>query len=324
MSTTTSSSPSAVLDATGTAGTGAGAAVWSLAKLEAARNLRGAPLWIGLLGCALATRTMADEWQSGVYSLFPTWFIPLAIGIFVSGVRSGGRDRHVSAPPLAEEAALGPASRATARLLGLLPLVAIGAVLVAMVALGIRVEGGHWVGDEPGRTDEAVQTVPEILQPVVLLVLAAAAGVAAGRAVRRRTPVLVLGVVLWFLFGMVTWAWEAVPVRYVTPVQTQPIEQTIGSAGADPDAFPDHWLLSAPDEYDREWDRVIVHQPMAAWHDVYLVGLALAAAGFAVRGRGGRRALVAGVLVATLGVGAQAAVAPPSSAEVAGSTGDGP
>lgn len=125
------------------------------------------------------------------------------------------------------------------------------------------------------------------------------------------------------LFGMVTWAWEAPPVRYVTPVQTQPIEQTIGGPGANPATFPDHWLLSAPDEYDAEWDRVIVHQPMAAWHDVYLVGLALAAAGFAIRGRGGRRALVAGVLVATLGVAAQAVVAPPSSAALAGSTVEG-
>lgn len=299
-------------------------AVRCLARLEAARNLKGLPLWIGLLCCALASQMGdAGDWESGIYTLFPTWFVPLVIGIFVTGVRSGGRDRHVSEPPLADEAVLGPSQRAPARLLGMLPLVGIGAVLVTTTAIALRIEGGHWMGDEPGRTDVAVHTLPEVLQPVLLLVLAAATGVAVGRSVRRAAPVLVLGVALWFLFGMGTWAWQWTPARYVTPVQTQPIEQTIGSAETDPAMFPDHWLLSAPGQYDQDWDRVIVHQAMSAWHDVYLAGLVLAGIGVAVRGRGGRHAVLAGALAVLIGVGAQMAVAPPSSAEPAVSSQEG-
>ena len=290
------------------------AAVRSVAALEARRNLRDVGLWAGLLGGVLLARTTANDWQGAVYGTFPMLFVPLMIAIFVAGVRSGGRDRHPSLPPLAEEAPLGPAPRAAGRLLGLLPLVAIGAGAVVLVAIGIRLEGGHWVGDAPGRTDEAVHTLPEVIQPMVLMAVAAAVGVAVGRTVRRTGPAMTLGVVLWFLMGVGTWAWQWVPARYVTLVQTQPIEQRVGPADADPHLFPDEWLLSAPDQYDQDWDRILVHQAMAAWHDVYLVGIAAAAAGIAVRGRNGRRLVAAGAVIAVLGVTAQAVVAPPGEA----------
>ena len=55
---------------------------------------------------------------------------------------------------------------------------------------------------------------------------------------------------------------------------------------------------------------MIVHVPMAAWHDVYLIGLALVGAGFAVRRRRGRWLVAAGALTVLVGIVAQALVAP--------------
>ena len=293
---------------------------WSLARVEAVRHLRGVPLWIGLLLSALfAWNVVQVDWQSGTYQALPVTITPLAAALFVAGVRSGGRDNHADHPPLAEEAALDGGDRVRARLLGIAPLVVIGSAVVVAGAIGMRLEGGLWVGNEPGRTDTALHTLPEILQPILLFVLAAVAGVAAGRTFKRRAPIAVAGVVVLLAVGGISWAWQGVPARYVTLVQTQPIEVHIGPATADPTAFPDEWLLSAPDQYDADWDRVIVHQPMAAWHDAYLVGLILAAAAVALRGRSGRRLLAAGVAVAVLGVAAQVAVAPdsPSSSPAA-------
>lgn len=286
-------------------------AVWALARIEAARQLRTIPVWLGLALSAYVAWISRDvDWQSGTYVQLAIATTPLAAGLFVAGVRSGGRDHHSDLPPLAEEAALGTAERVHARLLGMVPVVGIGVAAIAIAALAIRLEGGHWVGDWPGRTDSAVHTLPEVLQPMLVLVLAAALGVAAGRSVRRRAPIAVVGVVVLLAVGAIAWAWQGVPARYVTLVQLQPVEVQIGPASAGPASFPDDWLLSAPDEYDADWDRVIIHQPMAAWHDVYLGGLVLAAVAVALRGPAGRRLLAVGLAVAVLGVGAQIAVAP--------------
>lgn len=286
-------------------------AVWAVARLEAARQLRAVPIWLGLaLSAYLAWISRDVDWQSGTYTQLSIVTTPLAAALFVAGVRGGGRDRHSDLPPLAEEAAVGTDERVRARLLGMVPVVGIGVTALGVAALAIRIEGGHWVGDWPGRTDTAVHSLPEVIQPMLVLVLAAALGVAAGRTFRRRSPVAVIGVVVLLATGAISWAWQGVPARYVTLVQLQPIEVQVGGVGADPTSFPDEWLLSAPDEYDADWDRVIVHQPMAAWHDVYLGGLVLAAVAVALRGVGGRRLLVVGLTIAVLGVGAQAAVAP--------------
>jgi hypothetical protein len=99
-------------------------------------------------------------------------------------------------------------------------------------------------------------------------------------------------------------------MRYVTPIQTQPIEVPIGPASLDPLTLPAGWLLSSPGQYEPDWARVIVHVPMAAWHDVYLIGLALLGAGFAIRRRRGRWLVAAGALAVLVGIVAQALVAP--------------
>jgi hypothetical protein len=292
---------------------------WTLARLEAVRHVRSPLLWIGLLLSAFFVRSSGTvDWQSGAYQGITPAVTPLAAAAFVAAIRSGGRDHHTDLPPLAEEAALDDRARVTARLLGMAPYVAVTVLAIVVMAVATNFVGGYWVGDEPGRTDTALHTLPELLQPVAIVLLAAVLGIAGGRAFRRRSPVAVLGVVVLLALGGISWAWQGVPARYVTLLQIQPVEVTVGPASADPTTFPDEWLLSAPDQYDDDWDRVIAHQPMAAWHDVYLVGLVGAALGLALRGGRGRRLVVAGLAVAAIGVAAQIAVAPDSPASASG------
>lgn len=289
-------------------------AIMSLARAEARRALRGPAFLLGLvvtIWFGFNTSTAELDWQSGAYQGFSTVFGPLAAGIFVAGVLAAGRDRrNDDRPALAEEAALDGADRTTARLLALLPLVLIGAVIVVAAAVGTRIEGGFWIGNRPGRTDTAVHGLAEVIQPILVFVFAAAAGVAAGRTFRRRAPVVIVGLVFWFMVTGAYWVWQSVPTVYATPIQTQPIEVAIDGDATDPTTFPADWLLANPDEAGGEWTRTLVHQPLAAWHDVYLIGLATLAAGVAIRSRKGQRLAVAGLIVAGLGIAAQAVVMP--------------
>lgn len=297
-------------------------AIRSLARTEARRALRGPTFWIALVvtGWFGSNASGAADWQGGTYQFVVTAFGPLAAGIFAAGVLAGGRDRRSDdRPALAEEAALDGTARTIARMLGLLPLVLIGAAIVVAVAVGIRIEGGLWVGDAPGRTDTAVHGIAEIIQPILLFIVAGIAGVAAGRTFRRRAPVIVVGLVIAFLLTGAYWVWQSVPMVYAVPLQTQPIEVTIDGDATDPTKLPADWLLVDPDEPHRsgqDWKRTLVSQPLAVGHDVYLVGLGTLAAGIAIRSRKGRQLVVVGLVVAGLGIAAQVAVMPDNVATV--------
>jgi hypothetical protein len=282
----------------------------ALAMLEARRSLRSVWLWVGVAASTWFVVSAGDgAWQADTYHRLQAASMPIALAILVIGLNAGGRDRHHDRPPLAEDAALDADDRAAGRLLGTAAPCAVGALWAAAVFAYVRAEGGMWVGDEPGRTDAATYSVAEMLQPLLLFAVAAAAGIALGRACRHRVP-LIVGALGFSLFGMVSWAFQSSPMRYVTPIQTQPIQVHIGAASLDPLTLPADWLLSRPDQYEPDWARVIVHVPMAAWHDVYLVGLVLLGAGFAVRRRRGSWLVAAGVVAVLAGIVAQVLVAP--------------
>src|SRR5690606_4712613 len=128
--------------------------------------------------------------------------------------------------------------RATARLLGLWPAAALSIVAAVALGVGERIEGGYWLGEGVWRTDTRVHGALELTQGPALVLFAGAAGLAAGRISRRRGLVSVLGAVAAAAFGFTSWAWQWVPARYVTLVQTQPIELDLG-AGYDLSGAPD-------------------------------------------------------------------------------------
>jgi hypothetical protein len=288
-----------------------------LAGVEARRALRGPAFWIGVLVSGLVlVEARGIDWQGGAYETFVVGFLPIAAGIFVCGILSGARDRRRDGgASLAEEAPLGATERAAARLLGLVPLVLAASLAVVAVAVAIRIEGGLWIGNRPGRTDAAVHGVAEVLGPILMFLLAGAAGVALGRVVRRRTTGVLIGVVAFFLLTSLYWVWQFHPFVYVTPVQTQPISVPIEGPATDPSVLPADWLLDRPGDPadepgDEEWARIVVDRGLAAWHDVYVVGLALGAIGLALRTRVGRRLALGGLLIAALGVAGQVSVMP--------------
>jgi hypothetical protein len=166
------------------------------------------------------------------------------------------------------------------------------------------------LGDEPGRTLHAQYTLPELLQPVVLTAFAVAFGAAVVSVVRNRLASVVVMFLMWFAASGAYWVFNGPAATAFSLIQVQPLSVEVGSHGADPTTFPEHWLLSAPGLYQDHWARVIVSPAMAAWHDVYLVGLTLLAAAVATRGRVGRTLAAAGVVLAVLGVVVQKLVQP--------------
>ena len=112
------------------------------------------------------------------------------------------------------------------------PAVSVAALYAAAVFVVVRVEGGLWIGDAPRRTDTALYSLPEMVQPLALFVLAAAIGVAVGRSCRLRLP-LAIGAIGFAMFGFVAWAFQSPPMLYVTPVQIQPVRRPLDITGAE-------------------------------------------------------------------------------------------
>jgi hypothetical protein len=262
--------------------------VLALARTETRRNLRS-PVFLMVLAVSayaaigFSTSASADSYPGETYSYLPLYFGALTLGTFVLGLRSGGRDHRVDAPPLAEECALDETARTTGRLLGLAVFPALAAVGVLVIAVVSAIEGGYWIG-ESRRTDTALHTPFELLQPIVLVALAGAAGTAAGRRFRHRTPIAVLGAVIAFLTWAAWWMFQWAPMFVVSLVQTQPIEQPI--AGTDVSSVPDHWLLHY-DTYETGWFRQYVDQPLIGGHVLYLMGLTVLCVAAALRVRDG-------------------------------------
>jgi hypothetical protein len=178
------------------------------------------------------------------------------------------------------------------------------------VALWLRSTGGLSLGVEPGRTENAHHTFPELLQLVLLAGFAVALGAAIVHVLRRRLAAAIVVVLGWFLVGGTYWMFNGPVLRAFTPLQVQPVTVEVGPWDADPSTFPSSWLLTAPNEYQDFWAREVVSPAMAAWHDLYLVGLVLLATAVAVPGRPRRPLLAGGLVLAVAGVALQMVVAP--------------
>lgn len=282
---------------------------WALARLEARRHLRNPVLWLGVaMSLYSAWNSSSISWTGGQYSTFPVDFVPAAWAMFVLGAVSGGRD-HLAGlrPPPTIATATGDGRLAAARLLALLaPLAVVGATVAAVVIV-MRVTGGYVIGESGWRTDSAQQKLPEIAQPILLAAACGAAGVAIGRAVRYTFIAVAVGTLVLFTFGLVSWAWQWTPAVYVTPVQLQPFSVELPGSLAN---APGDWWLSSPGEYQRDWRRLVVDPVVAAGHDLVLLGVCAAFAGWAVREAAGRALAVAGIVAVAVGVIVQVVAVP--------------
>jgi hypothetical protein len=261
--------------------------ILALARVEASRHLRS-PLLLAALALSVYgawTMSSGPYWSAGTYASLPLSFVPLAGGTFLLGLRSAGRDHRVDVPPLGEDCALDETARTAGRLLGLAICPAIAVAGVLAIAVGSRIEGGYWIGEWDWRTDSALHTPFELLQPVALVTLAGAAGVAAGRRFRHRNPVAVLAGATTLLLWQAWWAFQWAPMFVMLPVQMQPISRWAASPPG-PVSFPDNWLVTY-DTYEGAWLRQYVDQPLIGGHVLYLVGLTVLCVGSALRVRSG-------------------------------------
>lgn len=255
----------------------------ALARMEARRHLTSPILLVALVVCLWSTRLLGAEWSAGTYSLWTTLFVPLALGGFFSCLVAAGRDRPVEGPALAEEAPLDDEARARVHLRAALVFPALAVVGTVAGQVASIVEGGYWIGEGAYRTDTAQHTASELALPVLVVALGAAAGVAAGRRWRRRSPIAILAGLVGFLQWGVYWAFQFVPLIYVSPVQASPVTRWIAPASAVDLRFPASWWVERPAEFNEYWRRVYVDQPLVIGHGVYLAGLIALAVAAALR-----------------------------------------
>lgn len=253
--------------------------VVALARIEARRYATRASVWLGWAGTVATAALARPDWPGAAYEqVVPVSFAALALGTFIAGVRTGGRDLDTDAGPLAEEAALGDDARAAARLLGLVAPVALALVTVVAIAVVLGVEGGLWMGEGARRTDSAQYSVAELVQPVLLVALAGAAGVTLGRKVTSLLAIT-LGVFVWTALFPLYWMWNGDRVYPVALVQTMPLRVPIAGVTEFADT-PAAWWVESPNAYRADFVRDVVHLPTVVLHDLYLAGmLALVGAG---------------------------------------------
>lgn len=283
--------------------------VWALVAVEARRTTRSPWPWLSIALASYFAYGGADPtFASGEYRQAMASFSLVAAGLFGVGVYAGGRDKMAEGGPLSPEASLGGDTRALARLLGTWPALLAASAYALVVIVLQRRAGGMWIADLP-RGSDAVFSAVELIQIPVLYALAVAGGVAAGRATSRGSIVSVVGALVLASAGVTYWLWQWLPMIWFTPLQSQPVEVPLG-AGFVPSDAPAGWLLSAPDAYERQWGRVVVHTALAGWHLVYLAGLTTALLALALRGRRARAGVVVGVAIAALGIVGQAVGGP--------------
>jgi hypothetical protein len=213
----------AVVPATVRARRSSYAVLGALTTAELRRTLRTPVLPIGAAAALwyLWTITPATEaWSGSAYNEMAIASAPLLAVLSWSTARSFHRERTpvALATPVREDL------RAAARLLAAVPLVGLTVAFAALVAWRQRELGGLTLGAEPGRTAEALHSLPELAQHVALGVLAVALGAALGRRVPRLVLALPVLLVLWFAVSGLYWlfgSWQVAPFS-VAQVQVIP------------------------------------------------------------------------------------------------------
>jgi hypothetical protein len=284
--------------------------VGALAAAELRRTVRNPVLYVGTglsLWLLRDIHPLSDDWAGASYEAMAMAPVGLLWGISVVAAVSFHRERT----PVALDAPVPGHVRIVARLAAALPLVALSAAFAGLVAWRQRALGGLPLGTEPGRTTEALFSLPELLQPVALGVLAVSLGAALGRRMPHTVGAVPVLFVFWYAAGALYWLYGHPSVTPFSVFQVQPVTIPVGPADADPLAFPASWLLEGPGEYQDFWARELVSESLAWWHDGWLVGLSLLLVATVVPDRRARRLLLAaGAALAVVSALAQVRVIP--------------
>ena len=276
----------------------------ALAAVEVRRALRHPVflLSLGLSGLLLwQLLEQPEEWSTFHYSQVLSSVFPLVAGTIATAnliaLRARPDEVFGGAVPL------GVDWRRQAQLIAGVGPMAVVAILAALLGLAAMIGGGDSIGDVQPQT--VTWSVPELVQPVLLVSFSWAFGCALARLVPSRTFGLVVAFLVGFIFVGVAWMFQGEP--HVALVQVQPFEVDLGAA-FEPSGAPADWMLTPPGDVTENWQRVVVSPPVAAGHDVFLVGLTLAWSAVLWTGRRRWGLLAGGVAITLVGVAAQAFV----------------
>ncbi|WP_328320694.1 hypothetical protein OHA70_22440 [Kribbella sp. NBC_00382] len=283
------------------------AAVGALSLLEARRMIQHPAPWVGIgLSIWFAVQSLGAPWSGAAYVGLVSSTTPMLLGVSIAGMSSFGHELT----PLSLDAPMSASRQGYARLLAGLSMVGLVATVVGAATLALWLSGGIGLGDEPGRTLHAHYTTPELLQPVTLTALGVALGAALVHVIRHRLAAGIVLFMIWLPAGEAFWLFQGNTLRMLTLMQVQPLFVNIGPPDADPAGFPAIWLLNAPGDFQGHWARLAISPALAAWHNIYLIGLTMLAICVAVPGRWRPRLLAAGAAVSGMAVAMQWSVSP--------------
>lgn len=259
--------------------------VLALSIAEAKRVLRHPVLLAGAaLGAWLSIRPWlggepAQDYETQNYTTFLIYWAPLYFAAFIVANTAALHERETTTAEMFRSAPTRYSERTLALLAaGLVP-ATLAAILAAIHRSVIAHAGGITVGNQ------FVQLTPTVAEMALVPATAAAAfacGVALARTVRSRAFNAILAAVTTFTFFLGFWFFAWFPGYFLAPYSTSLRTVDLGQH-LSMDELTKMQIVSAPSYHEDAHLQVLVRDPhLVGWHNVYLVGLALLLAAYAV------------------------------------------
>jgi hypothetical protein len=266
------------------------ATILALSLAEAKRLLRHPVLLVGAtLAAWLSIRSWGhgesvQDWETQNYTIFLLTWAPLYLAVFIAANTTALRERESTTAEMFRSTSTRYSERTLALLAaGLVPTAL--AVVLAAIQLGIIAHaGGITVGNQ------AVQLTPTVVEMAIVPATTAVAftlGVALARTVRSRAFGAILAGTATYVFFAGFWLFYWFPGYFLAPYSTSLRTVDLGQ-DLTVDELTGLQIVNAPSYHEEaRWQVLVRDTHLVGWHNVYLIGLALLLAAYAVR-RSGR------------------------------------
>jgi hypothetical protein len=256
----------------------------ALSIAEAKRLLRHPVLLAGAaLAAWLSLRLWGhgepvQDWETQNYTIFLLTWAPLYLAAFIAANTAALRERESTTAEMFRSAPTRYSDRTLALLAaGLVP-TALAAVLAAIQLGVIAHAGGITLGNQ------AVQLTPTAVEMALVPATTAAAftaGVALARTIKSRAFGAILAAAGIYMFFVMFWVFGWFPAWFLAPYATalRPVDLGQDISANDLARWP---VIRSPETYDSHWYAIVREIGIVGWHNVYLIGLALLLAAYAV------------------------------------------
>jgi hypothetical protein len=259
--------------------------ILALSITEAKRLLRHPVLLAGVaLGAWVSIRPWmlgeptAQDYETQIYTTFLIYWAPLYFAAFIAANTAALRERESTTAEMFRSAPTRYSDRTFALLAaGLVP-TTLAAVLATVQLVVIADVGGITVGNQ------RLQVTPVVEMALVPATTAAAfaCGVALARTVRSRALGAILAAVVTYMFFATFWAFYWFPGYFLTPYASSLHTADLGQEMT-VDELAKLQMVNAPSYHERaRWQVLVRDIDLVGWHIVYLIGLALLLAAYAV------------------------------------------